>query len=84
MEQILIATLTPIVIAMFKRLAAYMEKAIPSSILPLIAPLLGVLATYVLPLVGLPAVDPATGATLGLAGVGVREAAVKSARVVTK
>lgn len=83
-EQSLIALLVPLLIAGIKKLAVLTSTTIPNQYIPIIAPLLGMLATVVFPLVGIETggtlVD---GAILGSAGVGVREAAVKVAREVS-
>ncbi len=80
MEQVLIVALTPLIIAGLKKLAVLVEQKIPVAFLPALAPLLGVAVTFLLPLLGLDPVGIETGAVLGLAGVGVREVAVKTTR----
>lgn len=61
--------ITPLIIAGWKKL----QPGVPSWALPLIAPVLGVAIDFVNHLVSGSALNLATAAVLGLAGVGLRE-----------
>ncbi len=82
MEAVLIA-ITPLVIAGLKQLLKGLEKEIPPTILPMMGPLVAILAAAAMSYLGWADVPTATAGMLGLAGVGAREITVKTARVVT-
>lgn len=65
----LIPLLVPVVIAGIK----WVIPSIPTVWLPILAPLLGAAIDLVAYWAGRPGVDPAVGAVLGAAGVGLRE-----------
>lgn len=66
---VMITILTPSLIAALK-LAI---PKVPSWFLPILAPLLGAIQAIVFNYAGMFAADPAMGAVLGMAGVGLRE-----------
>ena len=80
MSEALVAALAPLVIAGLKQVARYIEKELPNALLPALAPIAAVLVDYLLALSGWGSVGTSDAAMLGLAGVGVREVAVKAAR----
>ncbi|MHC4179404.1 MAG: hypothetical protein ACYSWU_17975 [Planctomycetota bacterium] len=80
MSEILIPILTPLLIAVVKMGAQALERVIPVALLPALAPVLGVVVNLVMGLLGMETIPTETAATLGLAGVGVREIAVKGTR----
>lgn len=67
--ELIIPLVVPIIIAALKAL----WPAIPKVWLPIVAPILGALAEILLYLAGMGGGDPAMGALLGQAGVGLRE-----------
>lgn len=82
MEAVLIA-ITPLVIAGIKQLLKGLEKEIPVALLPMLGPLVAILAAAAMTYLGWADIPPATAGMLGMAGVGAREITVKTARVVT-
>lgn len=79
-QQGLVAVVVPLLIYGIKKLSAVLGKVIPPNFLPVIAPVLGTIASFILPLVGMDIGGPVEGAAIGSMGVGLRELAVKSAR----
>lgn len=70
---VVIPVLTPVILALVKRLAT----AIPANLLPILAPIIGALLGAFGNALGIPGLEGAgviEGAVLGSAGVGVREA----------
>jgi len=81
----LVMTIVPALVAVLKMGAEWLERKLPTAILPAITPFLGIALKFLLPLVGIDTEGisvPAAGA-LGLAGVGVREVAVKGTRTLS-
>jgi len=82
MEAVLLA-ITPIVIAGLKQLLKGLEKEIPVTILPMMGPLVAIVASAAMSYLGWADVPAVTAGMIGMAGVGAREISVKAARVVT-
>jgi hypothetical protein len=81
MNESLIVVLTPLVIALLKKLSTWAEQEIPARFLPLLAPAVGLVVDAVMRIAGLDSPGVAGAAMAGLAGVGLREAAVKATRI---
>ena len=73
--EILIAALTPLLIAAIKKLTVILNKNVPTFLLPAIAPILGVAVDFALSALGVASAGLASAAGAGLAGIGVREIA---------
>jgi len=78
----LVMTLVPAIVALLKIGAEWVERKLPTALLPAITPIIGIALKFLLPLIGVDTDPISVGAAgaLGLAGVGVREVAVKSTR----
>ncbi len=72
---LIVANLTPILVAVLKRIA-------PAEILPFLAPLIGAIGTVAINFFTGTFVDPVIGTLAGSAGVGVREAVDQGKKVV--
>ena len=81
METQLVIALTPLAIAGLKQLARVLSQNLPAAVLPALAPVVGVVVSSVIGLLGWGEIATADAAVLGLAGTGAREAIVKAIRI---
>lgn len=73
--EMLIAALSPLGVALVRKISEFFNQKVPKVALPILAPLVGLVVNFAMGQLGFDAVTMTAAIGAGLAGVGIREIA---------